>query len=403
MKISFDDLKKSDLIVDCIYEGGIKPNISSEVLSNLLPGCGNIGGFRKVKRADNSGKFAYVVLYTTMSKLDWPDYLDNETGIFRYFGDNQEPGRDFKDTKAKGNLLLEKVFNKLYSGESLEDMPPFLIFKKAGKGRDVQFLGLAAPSNPNLSSNKDLISFWRTKDGMRFQNYVAYFTILDTGNEVISREWLKCLIKDHENNLQYAPQVWKNFIKKGKNGIKALEAPVIRQVPNKNQQLFTDNDGEKCINIIRDYYKDNSYGFEACAVKLISMMDSNFTDVILTRPWRDGGRDAYGKYKISTPGNYNLDLSIEFSLEAKCFSSDSAVGVKHMSRLISRIKYRQFGILVTTSYVNKQAYNEVIEDGHPILIITASDIAAILKSNSITSKNIKNWLNNIDENDERFI
>ena len=74
-----------------------------------------------------------------------------------------------------------------------------------------------------------------------------------------------------------------------------------------------------------------------------------------------------------------------------------------MSRLISRIKYRQFGILVTTSYVNKQAYNEVIEDGHPILIITASDIAAILKSNSITSKNIKNWLNNIDENDERFI
>ena len=226
---------------------------------------------------------------------------------------------------------------------------------------------------------------------------------MDTVKEVISREWLNFLINDHENNLQYAPQVWKNFIKKGKNGIKALEAPVIRQVPNKNQQLFTDNDGEKCINIIRDYYKDNSYGFEACAVKLISMMDSNFTDVILTRPWRDGGRDAYGKYKISTPGNYNLDLSIEFSLEAKCFSSDSAVGVKHMSRLISRIKYRQFGILVTTSYVNKQAYNEVIEDGHPILIITASDIAAILKSNSITSKNIKNWLNNIDENDERFI
>lgn len=72
-----------------------------------------------------------------------------------------------------------------------------------------------------------------------------------------------------------------------------------------------------------------------------------------------------------------------------------------MSRLISRIKYRQFGILVTTSYVNSQAYSEVIEDGHPILIVTASDIAAILRINSITSDNIENWLKNIDQNDKR--
>lgn len=73
-----------------------------------------------------------------------------------------------------------------------------------------------------------------------------------------------------------------------------------------------------------------------------------------------------------------------------------------MSRLISRIKHRQFGVLVTTSYVNNQAYKEVIEDGHPILIVTASDIAAILKLNSITSENIESWLNNIDANDERL-
>lgn len=51
---------------------------------------------------------------------------------------------------------------------------------------------------------------------------------------------------------------------------------------------------------------------------------------------------------------------------------------------------------MTTSYVNSQAYSEVIEDGHPILIVTASDIAAILRINSITSDNIKNWLRNID-------
>ena len=67
-----------------------------------------------------------------------------------------------------------------------------------------------------------------------------------------------------------------------------------------------------------------------------------------------------------------------------------------MSRLISRIRYRQFGIIVTTSHVNKQAYEEVVEDGHPILIITASDIAGILRRNAINTSNIEKYLQTID-------
>ena len=72
-----------------------------------------------------------------------------------------------------------------------------------------------------------------------------------------------------------------------------------------------------------------------------------------------------------------------------------------MSRLISRIRYRQFVIMITTSYVDQQAYNEVIEDGHPILIVTASDIAAILRKNSIDTTNIHGWLKSIDESVSR--
>ena len=67
-----------------------------------------------------------------------------------------------------------------------------------------------------------------------------------------------------------------------------------------------------------------------------------------------------------------------------------------MSRLISRIRYRQFGILMTTSYVDSQAYQEVVEDGHPILVITATDIARILRMNSITSEDIDEYLSSID-------
>ena len=49
-----------------------------------------------------------------------------------------------------------------------------------------------------------------------------------------------------------------------------------------------------------------------------------------------------------------------------------------MSRLISRIRNRQFGILITTSVVSKQAYKEVRQDQHPIVIISGGDIASAL-------------------------
>lgn len=401
MKIGFDDLEEAELVIDCVYEGGKEPNLSSEPLHKLFPKCGVNGGFRKVNRDDGSQKPAYVILYTTMSELEWPDYLDEETGIFRYYGDNRKPGRELTNTKLKGNELLQQVFEILNSDDSLEDIPPFFIFKSTGEGRNVKFLGLAAPGNPKLSSDRDLVSFWRTMDGNRFQNYEAYFTILDTGQEPISREWLKSLISNHKNNLQFAPSAWKEYIAKGRDGIQALKAPKIIKIPSKEDQLQCDEEGEKCLQIIREHYKDNPFGFEACATDLILKMDSNFIGFELTKPWRDGGRDAIGKYQISTGGKFNNNLIIDCSLEAKCYSKKNSVGVKAMSRLISRIKYRQFGILITTSYVHKQAFSEVVEDGHPILVVTASDIAGILKSNNITTENIMDWLNAIDEKDKR--
>ena len=154
---------------------------------------------------------------------------------------------------------------------------------------------------------------------------------------------------------------------------------------------------------IRNHYKDFEQGFEACATSIVSKMDPNFVDFSLTRPWRDGGRDAIGHYTIKTGGKANYPLKIDCALEAKCYSKNTGVGVKSMSRLISRIRYRQFGIMVTTSYVDTQAYSEVVEDGHPILIVTATDIASILRANAINSSNIDQWLKSLDERDSRLM
>lgn len=159
MKVVFKDLANSDLIIDCIYQGGKNKNIGDDPLAKLFP-CGNSGGFRRVNRKDGSGLPAYVILYTSMEELEWPDYLDEETGIFRYYGDNKKPGNDIRNTKKNGNILLEQVFSILNSND-LSNMPPFFVFKKVSKesGRDIQFLGLAAPGNPKISPDRDLVAF----------------------------------------------------------------------------------------------------------------------------------------------------------------------------------------------------------------------------------------------------
>lgn len=399
MNVSFDKLAKSDLIVDAVYEGGTGNGYANDPLTKLLQ-VGTSGGFR-AKLTSDKKKYAYVVLYTTMSELEWPDYLDVETGVLRYYGDNRKPGNDMLKTKKAGNKLLEHVFEILNSGKNLNEIPPFFVFRKGTKGRDVKFLGLAAPGNPNISPDKDLVAFWRTLGEKRFQNYESYFTILNTGEDNVSRKWIEKLVNDNENSINFAPKVWKEFIEKGRNGIKALKAPRIFSVPSKYEQLQSNEDGKKCLELIREHYKDNPTGFEACAVRIAEMMDNNFENFNLTRPWRDGGRDAIGYYSISTGNKANFPLKIDCALEAKCYGSSNSVGVKQMSRLISRIRYRQFGVLVTTSFVDKQAYREVVEDQHPILIVTASDIAYILNRNMIDSSKINDWLINVDSNVQR--
>lgn len=389
----FNDLDHAPLIIDAVYKS--KGTLFGEgPLSKLLPKLENQGGFRRVKRQDDSGQLAYIVLYTSLAELEWPDSLDIETGILRYFGDNRTPGKSLHDTPKRGNYHLREIFAKIDSPKEREDIPPFLIFQWTGHLFDAKFLGIATPSNPNIPPDRELNAIWRSKKGDRFQNYEAYFSVLDTGREEVSKEWLKLLISDHKNSLQLAPTAWKQFIKFGRQGVSPLLSPRSAEVPNKEQQLPQDLGDIKLLQKIRDFYRDNPFGFELCSTKIAQMMDNNFELFELTRPWRDGGRDAIGRYKIGSSHN---PLLVECALEAKCYSADVAVGVKSMSRLISRLRYRQFGVLVTTSYIHSQAYKEILEDGHPILIINASDIAKILRAQGIDFKNVDTWLSQIDQ------
>lgn len=378
----FEGLENVNLIVDAIYKGGNKGNVGDDPLSKLMR-CENQGGFRKLGNAE-SFQLKYVILYSTLEDNDWRDEIDIYKGHFIYYGDNKKPGTLLHETRKKGNEILRKCYDKLHLGDR-SDIPPFFIFTKSVDGRDVKFRGLAVPGAEGVSQSEDLVAVWKVKNGNRFQNYKALFTILDI-NE-IKRSWLDDLLIGNKfsNN---CPVEYSEWISSGI--YRPLIADKTIEYRTKIQQLPDNDYDTDIINIVYNYFKVKPTEFEKCAAKLVELMDGNVLDWDVTRPWLDGGRDVLGKYVI---GTHEDNIIVEYAIEAKCFELNSSVGVKHTSRLISRIRNRQFGVLVTTSYVANQAYREIREDRHPIIILCSKDIVNILKKKvGNTYEEIINWL-----------
>jgi hypothetical protein len=384
LEVSFNDLSGQDLVVDCVYRGGGSGNSGDDPISKLLK-VGNLGGFRFRGPIDSP---AYAVLYTSTENPDWPDTLDFSTGAFVYYGDNRRPGQDLHDTKPKGNIFLRNIFTALDpNGTGRKSIPPLFIFSKASQGRDVIFRGLAVPGSTSASIGEDLVAIWRIKDGARFQNYRANFTILNTPR--ISRAWINELNQGITDSA-LAPTEWTEWQETGR--ISPLISTTI-DTRTKVEQLPPDGRGLEIITNIHGYFNDylkNPFLFERFAVDLWTMAESNVGEINLTRPWRDGGRDATGSYLLGTGDDR---LKVEFALEAKCYNPNNSVGVREMSRLISRLRYRQFGVFVTTSYFNPQAYSEVREDGHPIVLVPAREIVNILNRHGLSiGRDVKAWL-----------
>ncbi len=383
-EVKFNELVSTDLYIDTIYKGGINKNAGDDPISSLL-GVGNQGGFR-YKGSINSN-VSLCVLYSELSDPDWPDSLDVTSGTFTYFGDNKKPGYELHDTKKKGNLLLADCFAKVHNGYR-DKIPPFFVFTKSGFGRDVLFRGLAVPGADGYSQSEDLVAVWRSTNNLRFLNYKSVFTILN--EPCITRKWITDLLLGFPFT-DNTPKNWANWVKSGR--CLPLIAPQTTKFRDKANQLPKTNLEIDLVNFLIQYFKshdEKEYAFEKCAAEIIRLMDSNVTDIDVTRPWRDGGRDAIGNYQI---GLKSTNTNVIFAVEAKCKVFSSGSGVKETSRLISRLSYRQFGIFITTSYISNQAYREILEDQHPVIILSGIDIAKILINSGINSTSkLKDWL-----------
>lgn len=364
-------LSSTDLIVDFVYQGGRQGHAGDDPLVPLL-GVSNQGGFRHLGRR---GRPKMVVLTTTMNEPDWPDRLDLETGVLTYYGDNRKPGQELHQTRRWGNEMLRDIFERGQVDQLRIEVPPILVFRNTGTYRDVVFVGLAVPGGMGLRPSESLVATWHQIEGNRFQNYRALFTILDAAT--INRDWIHD-VRNGDPHSANAPDAWMKWVMHG--WYAPLKAHSNQPYRSKAQQLPSKPEELKLITTLLRHYQSDPISFERCAARITQMMLPNITSIDVTRPSRDGGRDAVGKYRIGSVGSR---VEVDFAMEAKCYAMGNAVGVKQTSRLISRLRHRQFGVLITTSFVNAQAYKEIIDDGHPVLVVSAVDIVEVLRAGGI--------------------
>ena len=376
------------LIIDKVYGGSRNGNASDDPLPKLL-GVDSGAGFRHLGQRPGINTLKMLVLKSNFNDPDWPDNLNTESGLFTFYGDNKSV-REIHDTPRKGNLILRNLFDARHSTIRYKHFPPIFLFGGTGEYRDIRFLGLAVPGAQNLGPDDDLVAIWRANgvDNLRFQNYRATFTVLDV--PVVGRKWINDIQKGRTVTSQNAPKAWLDWVISRK--YTPLYAPHSIEIRNKEKQIPGNKIDMKILSLVYEKYKDKPFEFESCAVEIARLMIPDIRNCEITRPWRDGGRDAVGNYRIGVGAS---SIEVEFALEAKCYKLNSSVGVKELSRLLSRLRHRQFGILVTTSYLSSQAYTELKEDGHPVVLITAVDIVNVLKNRVGSIVSISQWLNGI--------
>lgn len=380
-----DRLAKMDLIVDSVYEGGRRGNGGDDALSALL-GVSNMGGFRYLGSLES---IRMLVLSFGRRDPSWPDAVDRESGTVTYFGDNKEPGRGLHDTPRHGNEILRNLFNADVTDPSVRaSTPPIFVFESAGVWRDVVFVGLAVPGAARTGAREDLVAIWKSKDNRRFQNYRATFTILDASE--VKREWIRD-VQQGVVNSRHCPKAWSNWVRTGI--AQPLVAPGTVRHRSRLEQIPSDHEDLLLLETVRKAFADDPFEFEKFAAAIVRLQLPDVSALDLTRRYRDGGRDGVGTLRL---GPKRSSIPVDFALEAKCYSLGNSVGVREISRLISRLRHRQFGVLVTTSYLNSQAYQEIVEDGHPIIIISGDDIVNILRSNHLGAlRDLQNWISTL--------
>jgi hypothetical protein len=84
-RVPYNNIETSSLVIDCLYEDSREPGspINGQPLLRIFPGIGNMKGIRVI---GNTPSWKLFVLTSTEIESDWPDALDEASGILTYWG-----------------------------------------------------------------------------------------------------------------------------------------------------------------------------------------------------------------------------------------------------------------------------------------------------------------------------
>lgn len=199
------------------------------------------------------------------------------------------------------------------------------------------------PSAADLTADEELVAVWRSRHGMRFHNYRAKFTVLDIGT--IPRAWIKDILAGDLLSAN-CPEPWRRWVT-GRHYQALISTKIEYRSPDEQQP--TDQAGRRILELVHAHFAGRPTDFERFAAHLWQMADGRIGSYEVTRATPDGGRDAVGEFLI---GPRTDPVRVTSALEAKLFApAGGGVGVKEASRVISRLRHRQFGVLVTTAHV----------------------------------------------------
>jgi hypothetical protein len=386
-----------ELHIDALYRNTNDWNKAGDRFNRFFrfadkKGINNTAGFRPKSRKAGSTDIvdcAFCVLVTTFGEIEWPDTMDRESGRFTYYGDNRSEGNLLHETSVGGNRLLRHVYSLLHTQQRAR-IPPFLCFEslKQPDGMYMRFLGLAAPGADGVSALEDLVAVWRIKGTDRFQNYRAILTVLR--EERVAKSWLEDMVGGAlPSEAGDCPVTWRQWVRSGRYS--ALQCTRKAEPRSRKEQTPAKTEEERVLKRLYSELSDRQ--FEFAAADLVQLMDERFTELSVTRAVRDGGRDVIAAYLV---GHAQHQVRLSAYIEAKRWEPSSAVGVKPMMRLIARLKHRDIGVFVTTSFFDQQVQKELIQDGHPVILLSGGDIARLLISHERgNDKALTSWIESI--------
>ncbi|MFF3225388.1 restriction endonuclease [Nocardia suismassiliense] len=367
--VAYDDLGTADLHIDRIYAGKTLNGRSLDPVSRIF-GVGVQGGIRfKGSAVGNSVQL--VVLYSTGDSPDWRDQLDSQTGILTYYGDNKEPGGSLLETHLRGNIALHHAFKAGRGSEQdRQNVPPFFYFERVQKkGSLVRFRGLAVPGAEAMTSEEELSAPWWSRDGKRFQNYCARFTILDA--PTVSRSWIAGLVSGAPSLSAGCPDAWRQWVEN--RTYRALVAPSTDLAREIEGQIPTDAVGIEFLETIRRHFAGGA-NFQEFAHAVWQFMAPGTERQAVTRGGHYGRSYLGGKYLIGPEGG---TIALGFVLDAD--TGHAGKPIADVSRLFSSLRHREFGVFVTLSYFAESVYHEVRADSHQVALVCGRDVVETLR------------------------